>query len=349
MTQPTPEQPPRRHDPVVAEAERWLAERHPELSGRQLVLAAQLAAVASKMIEDGADLGQLKLVAAAAKEMRHAYRVFNRFSGVPKASIFGSARTPTTHPDYIAAREFGSLIAAEGWMAITGAGGGIMKAGHEGPKREASFGLSINLPFETNANEVILGDSKLINFRYFFTRKLIFVSQADAFAIFPGGFGTQDELFEALTLVQTGKSPIVPIVLLEGEGGDYWRNWASHLRHDLLRHGWISPEDMDLFRICATAQEAVEEITSFYRVYHSSRMVGPRLVLRLKHEIAPIHLEALREEFSPLLAEGGFEQSAMLEGEVQFPELPRLHFVHNRRHFGLLRRMIDRINTLEPA
>jgi len=340
---------PSRDDPAVRHAEQWLAERHPELGGRQLAFAAQLAAVASKMIHDGADLGQLKLVASAVKEMRHAYRVFNRFRGVRKVSIFGSARTPAAHPDYAAAREFGQHIAAEGWMAITGAGGGIMKAGHEGPSRDASFGLSINLPFETNANEVILGDSKLINFRYFFTRKLMFVSQSDAFAVLPGGFGTQDELFECLTLIQTGKSPIVPVVMLEGAGGDYWRNWAAHVRHDLLRHGWISPEDVDLFRIAATPQDATEEIVRFYRVYHSSRMVGPRLVLRLRHPIAPVHLAALREEFAPLLAEGEFVQGPMLAGEDELAELPRLSFVHNRRHFGLLRRLIDRLNALEPA
>ncbi|MFZ9691825.1 MAG: TIGR00730 family Rossman fold protein [Phycisphaerales bacterium] len=341
--------PPRRSDPLVEQAMSWLAAQHPDLSGRRLALAAQMAAVASKMLHDGADLGQIKLVASAIKEVRHAYRVFNRFRGVRKASIYGSARTPPDHPDYRAASEFGHLIAAQGWMAITGAGNGIMKAGHEGPKREASFGLSINLPFETNANEYILGDAKLINFRYFFTRKLMFVSHADAFAVFPGGFGTQDELFESLTLIQTGKSPIVPIVLVEGEGGDYWRSWETHIRHDLLRHGWISPEDIDLYRVCATPQEAVDEILAFYRVYHSSRMVGPRLVLRLQHEIAPVHLEALKDEFSPLLAEGGFEQSGMLDGENAFPELPRLHFVHNRRHFGMLRRLINRLNTLEPA
>lgn len=351
MTEPPARspRPPRRPDPLVEEAKAWLAARHPELSDRRLELAAEVAAVASKMLHDEADLGQLKLVSSAVKEIRHAYRVFNRFRGVRKASIYGSARTPPDHPDYRAASTFGHLIAGHGWMAITGAGNGIMKAGHEGPKREASFGLSINLPFETNANDVILGDAKLINFRYFFTRKLMFASHADAFAIFPGGFGTQDELFESLTLIQTGKSPIVPIVLVEGEGGDYWRNWESHIRHDLLRHGWISPEDVDLYRVCATPQEAVDEILAFYRVYHSSRYVGPRLALRLQHEIAPVHLEALKEEFAPLLAEGGFVQSGMLEGENALPELPRLHFVHNRRHFGMLRRLIDRINTLEPA
>jgi uncharacterized protein (TIGR00730 family) len=341
--------PPRRVDPLVEAAQSWLATQHPEVSGRRLALAAQMAAVASKMLHDGADLGQIKLVASAVKEMRHAYRVFNRFRGVRKISIYGSARTPADHPDYLAASSLGHLIAAHGWMAITGAGNGIMKAGHEGPTREASFGLSINLPFETNANEHILGDAKLINFRYFFTRKLMFVTHADAFAVFPGGFGTQDELFESLTLIQTGKSPIVPIVLVEGEGGDYWRNWERHIRHDLLRHGWISPEDVDLYRVCATPQEAVDEILAFYRVYHSSRYVGPRLVIRLRHVIARVHLDALKEEFSPLLAEGGFEQSGMLEGENELPELPRLHFVHNRRHFGMLRRLIDRINTLEPA
>src|SRR5688572_18102110 len=203
-------------------------------------LITQLVQTSLKLIPDGHDTGQLKLLNTALKEMRYAYRVFNKYRGTPKITIFGSARTPTEHPDYLMAREFSAAIAKEGWMAITGAGDGIMKAGHEGPQRESSFGLSIRLPFETTANTVIEGDSKLINFRYFFTRKLMFMTHADAVAVFPGGFGTQDELFECLTLVQTGRSNIIPIVLLEGTGGAYWRNWEQYIAKNLLANGWIS-------------------------------------------------------------------------------------------------------------
>ena len=210
-----------------------------EFDGRMI---CQMIQTCLKLIPDGHDTGQLKLTNSALKEMRYAYRVFNRYRGRRKVSIFGSARTPSDHGDYIAAKTFGRLIAEQGWMSITGAGDGIMKAGHEGPTRDASFGLSIRLPFETTANEVIDGDPKLINFRYFFTRKLMFMSHADAVAVFPGGFGTQDELFESLVLIQTGKSNIVPIVLVEGEGGDYWQHWDNYARKSLHDSGWISPK-----------------------------------------------------------------------------------------------------------
>ena len=195
-------------------------------------MIAQMVDTCLKMAREGHDLGQVKLVTHALKEMRYAYQVFNRYRGTRKVSIYGSARTEESNPDYIAAAEFGKLMADNHWMAITGAGDGIMKAGHEGPTREASFGLAIRLPFETTANEIIEGDSKLINFRYFFTRKLMFMTHSDAVVACPGGFGTQDELFEGLTLVQTGKSNIIPIVMIAGVGNDYWANWENHVKSD---------------------------------------------------------------------------------------------------------------------
>ncbi len=308
-------------------------------------LVTQLVQTGLKLIPDGHDTGQVKLLTSALKEMRYAYRVFNRYRGVPKLTIFGSARTPETHPDYIAAREFSAAIAAKGWMAITGAGDGIMKAGHEGPKRESSFGLSIRLPFETTANEVIEGDPKLINFRYFFTRKLMFVTHADAVAVFPGGFGTQDELFEALTLVQTGKSNIVPIVLVEGENGTYWGGWDAYMRGHLLRNGWISPEDPGIYHIATSIDDAVDHITGFYRMYHSSRYVGPVLAMRLKQRLGDAEIETLNVEFGDLVKEGRIEQTTALEGEQDHLDLPRLAFVHSRSKFGRLRMLIDRINS----
>ena len=312
-------------------------------------LVTQLVQTSLKLIPDGHDTGQVKLLTSALKEMRYAYRVFNRYRGIPKITIFGSARTPPTHPDYAAARDFSAAIAANGWMAITGAGDGIMKAGHEGPKRESSFGLSIRLPFETTANEVIEGDPKLINFRYFFTRKLMFMSHADAVAVFPGGFGTQDELFESLTLVQTGKSNIVPIVLLEGTGGVYWPQWDSYIRDHLLRNGWISPEDPRIYHIASDVNDAVAHVTNFYRLYHSSRYVGPVLVLRLRQRLATQQVEALNEEFADLVKEGRIEQVSALEGEQDHLALPRLAFVHTRSRFSRLRLMIDRINGFAPS
>ena len=312
-------------------------------------IIAELIETSLKLIAEGHDTGQLKLINSAVKEMRYAYRVFNRYQGTRKISIFGSARTPEDHPDYLAARTFSAALARHGWMGITGAGDGIMKAGHEGPQREASFGLSIRLPFETTANEVIEGDPKLINFRYFFTRKLMFLSHADAVAVFPGGFGTQDELFESLVLAQTGKSNIVPIVLLEGAGGDYWPHWDRYVRKSLGANGWINVEDTGFYYIAKDPSDALEHVLQFYRRYHSSRYVGDELVLRLTETITDEQLAALNDEFEVLRAGGSIERSDPLTGETDHLELPRLIFPHNRHHFGLLRRLIDRLNAFPSA
>ena len=331
-------------DPVwiAEEAARWL-DNAPVRDARQV---GELLATALKLLSDDVDLGQLKLMNRALKEMRYAYRVFNKYSGVRKVSIFGSARTPPDHPDYAAAHDFGRKMAETGWMAITGAGDGIMKAGHEGPQRAASFGLSIRLPFETTANEVIEGDPKLINFRYFFTRKLMFLSHSDAIAVFPGGFGTQDELFESLTLIQTGKSNIVPIVLVEGEGSDYWQRWERGVTDNLLEQGWISPEDPGLYYRAESVDAAAEHIRNFYRRFRSARYVGDRFVMRINAPLTPDQLAALGDEFRELIATGEMEQSGPLTGETEHLDLPRVHFHHSRRAFGILRQLIDRLNEM---
>jgi uncharacterized protein (TIGR00730 family) len=307
-------------------------------------MITQLVQTSLKLIGDGHDLGQLKLLNRALKDMRYAYRVFNRYRETRKITIFGSARTPEDHPDYIAARDFSAAIARQGWMSITGAGDGIMKAGHEGPQREASFGLSIRLPFETTANTVIEGDPKLINFRYFFTRKLMFMSHADAVAIFPGGFGTQDETFETLTLVQTGRSNVVPVVLAEGEGGVYWKHWDTYIRKNLLEGGMISAEDPGIYHIASSVDDAVAHVLRFYRVYHSSRYVGEQLVLRLQHRLTDEQLQCLNDEFGVLVASGVMKQCGPLEAEDDHLDLPRLAFHHTRRQYGMLRALIHRIN-----
>jgi uncharacterized protein (TIGR00730 family) len=307
-------------------------------------MITQLVQTSLRLIADGHDHGQLKLLNRALKDMRYAYRVFNRYRDTRKIAIFGSARTREDHPDYLAARRFSAAIARRGWMSITGAGDGIMKAGHEGPQREASFGLSIRLPFETTANTVIEGDPKLINFRYFFTRKLMFMSHADAVAIFPGGFGTQDETFEALTLVQTGRSNVVPVVLAEGNGGVYWKHWDTYIRKNLLDGSMISAEDPGIYYIAPSVDDAVDHVLGFYRVYHSSRYVGQELVLRLRQRLTDEQVEALNDEFGVLVADGRIRQCGALEGEDDHMDLPRLAFHHTRRQYGLLREMIRRIN-----
>lgn len=298
-----------------------------------------------KLIHDGHDTGQLKLITRSLKEMRYAYRVFNKYAGSPRVSIFGSARTPEDHPDYIAARSFSTQLAAKGWMCITGAADGIMKAGLEGLHPESSFGLSIRLPFESATKAFIEGDPKHITFRYFFTRKLMFVSHSEAVAVFPGGFGTMDELFETLTLMQTGKANIIPVVLLQGGNGEYWQHWKDYVEEHLLGNGWISPEDESFFFMPKTPEEAVEHILQFYKRYHSSRYVKDMLVLRLNEALTDEQIEILNQEFSKVVEKGKIERVATYPEESDHVDLPRIAFHHNRFHFGLIRQLIDRINS----
>ncbi len=310
-------------------------------------LVEEMLLTSLKLLTDKADEGELKLVARSLKELRYAMKVFRKYREVPKISIFGSARTPESHPQYKAALDFARRLSKSGWMVITGAGDGIMAAGHGGAGREASFGVSIRLPFETNANKFIEGDPKLITFRYFFTRKLIFLWHAKAVALFPGGFGTHDEGFETLTMVQTGKAPIVPIVMVDEPGGAYWYYWNEYVRRHLLDPGFISPEDLNLYFITDDPRKAVEHILAFYRNYHSQRFVKDDLVLRLNHPVSPRQLELLNGEFKDLVAEGRITQGPALVEETDAPGLPRLRFAYTRRAYGRLRRMIDRINEFE--
>jgi uncharacterized protein (TIGR00730 family) len=311
-------------------------------------LVRELIVAGLKLIPDGRDTGELKLIAAAVKELRYAYRVFGAYPEPHKVTIFGSARTPEDHPDYTAAREFGRLMAQRGWMVITGAGDGIMKAGHEGPGRGASFGVAIRLPFETSANTVIAGDEKLINFRYFFTRKLMFLAQAEAVALFPGGFGTMDEAYETLTLIQTGKASMIPIVCVEGAGGDYWTEFDRFTKY-LLKRGLVSGEDPGLYHIAKSPEEAAEHVARFYRIYHSSRYVRDDLVIRLKHRLRDEDVERIADEFKVLIKRGTMSQRGPYEVEDDHLELPRLCFTHTKHKFGLVRRLIDAINDCEPA
>jgi len=313
------------------------------------VMIAQMIDACLKMAKEGHDTGQIKLVTYALKEMRYAYQVFNRYTGIRKVSIYGSARTPEDQPDYKMAAKFGKLMANENWMAITGAGDGIMKAGHEGPQRESSFGLAIRLPFETTANTIIDGDSKLINFRYFFTRKLMFMTHSDAVVGCPGGFGTQDELFEALTLVQTGKSNIIPIVMIAGEGNNYWINWEKHVHEDLLGNGMISEEDESLFHVASSAQDAVNHIMQFYKIYHSSRYVRSNYVIRTNAILTDESIKRLNEAFSDIIREGKIHQSEALPSEKDHLDLPRIIVPHTRRSFGRLRQLIDMVNTCDTV
>ncbi len=300
-----------------------------------------------KLLRDDADLGETRLISRALKELRYALKVFRPYHETPKISVFGSARTPEEHPDYQSALRFSRTMAESGWMVITGAGDGIMRAGHGGAGKAASFGVAIRLPFETNANDVILGDPKLITFRYFFTRKLVFMWMSHAVALFPGGFGTQDEGFEALTLIQTGKAPLVPIVMVDTPGGEYWQHWNQYVEKSLLANGWISKEDQSLYFITDDPAVAARHVSDFYRNYHSQRYVRDQLVLRIRRPLKAPQIQQLSQEYGSLIVEGEIEQSGPLPGEREHLHLPRLQFHHTKHGFGRLRQMIDQINTFD--
>jgi uncharacterized protein (TIGR00730 family) len=320
-------------------------EEHHPVSIEQLV--QQLKDTADKFLRDQASRGDVKLVSTALKELRYALKTFAPYRHRRKVTIFGSARTQPDHPAYRQAVTFGRRMAEVGFMVITGAASGIMEAGHVGAGVAHSMGINILLPFEQAANAVIAGDGKLVHLKYFFTRKLMFVKEADAVALFPGGFGTQDENFEVLTLVQTGKSHLFPIVLIDEPGGDYWKLWLQYIENALLRRGYISPTDLALFKLTDDVEEGVREITSFYRVYHSMRYVGEHLVLRLQHPLPPELLERIRTDFADILTSGTFEQTPALPAEandVHVAEMPRLRFRFNRHSLGRLRQLIDLIN-----
>ena len=308
-------------------------------------LIIQLIQNSLRLIQEGHDTGQLKLITRSLKEMRYAYKIFNQYKGARCISIFGSARTPENHPDYMAAKNFSAGMASHGWMCITGAANGIMKAGLEGPQRESSFGLSIRLPFEVPTNSVIEGDAKLISFRYFFTRKLMFMSHSDALAAFPGGYGTMDELFEVLTLIQTGKANIMPVVLVEGASGKYWEHWQEYVEKQLLSNGWICPDDQHLYYIAKSPEDAVEHIIKFYKKYHSSRYVRDILVLRLTEALTPQQIGLLNLKYKSLISSGDIHSYPPYPDETDHLDLPRIAFHHTHREFGLVRALINDINN----
>jgi uncharacterized protein (TIGR00730 family) len=329
-------------DAAIEELIALAEERFGPIEGAELVRQMMVSTLG--LTREGVGTGDLRLLNSALKELRHAFRVFAPYRGIRKVSIFGSARTLPEEPAWKQACAFTQRMAQAGWMIITGGGGGIMQAAQTGAGRDASFGVNIQLPFEQRANPVIAGDPKLINFRYFFSRKVTFVKESHALAVFAGGFGTQDETFEALTLIQTGKSEMMPVVLLDAPGDDYWREWAEHLAAHIGARGLVSEGDLSLFHVTDDVEDAVAEILSFYRNYHSSRYVGDRLVIRLRESPSPEQLAALNDEFGAILTKGEIEITEPLEVEGEALDLPRILLCFDRRSLGLLRRLIDRLN-----
>ncbi|MBI3320830.1 MAG: LOG family protein [Candidatus Omnitrophica bacterium] len=299
--------------------------------------------------EDRSSTGDLKMLNATLKELRYAFKVFRPYRHAHKVAMFGSARLTRQHPAYAMAQEFGRLMARAGWIVITGAASGIMKAGHEGAGRAASFGLNIRLPFEQEANPIIAKDPKLINCKYFFTRKLLFIKESHATALFPGGFGTLDEGFESLTLVQTGKSDPRPIIFVDTPTGTFWKPLRQFFDRQLGRGGMIAASDRSLYRVVRSSEEAVRQILRFYTVYHSLRYVDDWLVLRLQRPLPAEALTRLTREFRDLLRSGAIQQGTALPAESDEPELrhlPRLIFDFNRQSYGRLVELIHRINEL---
>jgi len=300
-----------------------------------------------RLSRENYDRGDIKLINAALKELRYSMGVFAPYKDTRKLSIFGSARTPSEHPNYQAAVQLGAAIADRGWMVITGAGPGIMTAGVEGAGSEASFGVGITLPFEEKAAATIAEDPKLMNFKYFFTRKLTFMKESHGYALLPGGFGTMDESFELLTLLQTGKTMPAPVVLLDAPGGDYWRGWYEFVTKQLLTDGLISAEDLNLVMLTDSVKEAVEELCTFYRNYHSIRFVGRRLVVRLQRAPSPELLDTINADFADIVRAGTYQMIKPTPSEMRdddFIDLHRIAFEFDRRNFARLRQLINTLN-----
>lgn len=311
-------------------------------------LVEDIIVTALKLMKDVEHRGDVRVIQTAVRELRYAFKLFAPYTDRRKVTIFGSARTLPTRAEYQQAVEVARKISQAGYMVITGAGPGIMQAGHEGAGAEMSFGANIRLPWEQAANPIMMKDKKLITFKYFFTRKLTFIRHSDALVLFPGGFGTMDEGYEALTLMQTGKSQIMPLVLMDRPGGTYWKTWDKNVREHLLRNQLISPDDLNLYQITDSADQAVKWITRFYRNFHSMRWVKDSLVIRLRYAPSQTAVDALNEDFADIITGDKIHISSPLKDEVDDNDelaLARIAFGFDRRHYGRLRQLLDVLNS----
>lgn len=291
----------------------------------------------------------VKIMAATLEDLEQGFRAFSPYQHHRKISIFGSARIDSTTPEYQQAVSFARAISDRGFMVLTGGGGGIMEAGNRGAGIDNTFGLNIQLPFEQLANPILASTDRVINFKYFFIRKLFFVKESDAVVLFPGGFGTQDEAFECLTLMQTGKTKLMPLILVDKSGGCYWQEWDQYIREHVLIRGLINPEDLHLYRLTDDVETACREIETFYQVFHSNRYVRDVLVLRLNAELTEAAVDDLNLEFSDILTSGRIEKSPALpeeQDETEIAHLPRLILNFDQRSFGRLWQLVYRLNQL---
>ncbi len=289
---------------------------------------------------------ELRLLNTALRELRYSMSIFKEYYKTPKAAVFGSARTPSDHPDYQIAKQFGRELTKRGWMTITGGASGIMEAAMVGAGAKSSFGLNIRLPFEQDANFIIRSNKKLMNFKYFFTRKLMFLKESAATVLFPGGFGTFDEGFESLTLVQTGKAKPRPIVLVDHPGSDYWAIILDGLKRTLEKNRLITPGDLSLMRHFQDPKEAADEVVRFYRNYHSSRFFDDQYLIRTNKRVTDGELKLINKEFKDLLASGKFTRlDDFKRDDEKDPKLDRIVFHFNRSGYHRLRALIDVLNS----
>jgi len=338
----------------MTHASQWrdLLEQSPAagLTGSRANLIRSLLETVGELSRPETSSLDLKIANAALSEMAEAFKVFGPYRDVPKLTMFGSARTKSDDPVYLLARELARKVADDGWMVVTGAGPGIMQAGTEGAGAERSFGVNIKLPHEQGANPVIAFDPKLVEMRYFFTRKLILVKESAAYAVLPGGFGTLDELFELLTLLQTGKALPAPVVLVETDQGTYWHGLEEFLESQAIAAGYISSEDDTFWSVANSADEAMAIFHEFYRNYHSLRTVGDVLVLRMKRLPSTAELDLINREFSDIVVTGDISPVEPFPEEIannDSLELKRLGLRFNRLHYGRLRMLINVLNDID--
>ncbi len=350
MTESTPDPSPlsKPDEAALAKLEQTLAETNGNLDRPRIVdLIEQIKESADKLAIDRPSRGDLKIISRTLRELRYAFKVFTPYRSRRKVTVFGSARTRPDEATYRQAVAFGKAMAEHQWLVVTGAASGIMEAGHVGAGRENSMGLNIMLPFEQYANPIIAGDTKLVHMKYFFTRKLMFVKECDAVCLMPGGFGTLDEGLEVLTLLQTGKRDMVPVVFLDAPGGTFWVEFQQYVQQRLLGDGMISSDDLALYKLTDNVQTAVDEILQFFKVYHSMRYVKNKLVFRLKETPTPELVAAINAEFSDIITGGEFAIGGPLPEEKDEPDLAahvRLVFRFNRRNLGRLLQLIDALN-----
>lgn len=318
----------------------------PEMA-RTTQMLDEMRETVDKLERDHAAPGDVRIMSRAMKELRYAFKMFTPYRRARKVTVFGSARTLPENASYQQAVDYGRRMAEAGWYVVTGAGGGIMEAAHVGAGREMSMGLNIMLPFEQESNRIINDDKKLVHLKYFFTRKLLFVKEVHAVVVFPGGFGTLDELFETVTLIQTGKRDLMPIVVIDAEGENYFTDLVEYMQKHLLSAKLISPDDLSLIKVTHSVAEAFDEVIGFYTVYNSMRYVKERLYLRLHEAPSPEFLKRLNTEFRDIIVEGQIESVHSHPFEADEPHLanlPRIAFNFNRRALARLRQMVDLIN-----